>query len=194
MERDSFIFYRSFYEAIRELPKEIRLEVLTAIVEYGLFGREPEGLKPFARGMFTLVKPNLDANISRFKNGTRGGRPSKNSNNIPVTESSACAPSTTPDYSSFEEEIKQIKEDQIWFEAVCMRSEIEKEELNNRLDAFLLHCKIERDNKLHPSLTDAKRHFSNWMKKAYSAKTNENNDQTIPTDYTYNGGFGGVDK
>ncbi len=36
MERESFIFYRSFYEAIRDLPDAIRLEVFTAITEYAL--------------------------------------------------------------------------------------------------------------------------------------------------------------
>ncbi len=56
MERESFIFYRSFYEAIRELPDNIRLEVFTAITEYALYGKQPENLKPFARGMFIVIK------------------------------------------------------------------------------------------------------------------------------------------
>lgn len=71
MERESFIFYRSFYEAIKDLPKDIKLEVFTAIVEYALYGRLPEDLKPFARGMFTLIKPNIDVNIVRFENGKK---------------------------------------------------------------------------------------------------------------------------
>lgn len=78
MERDSFIFYRSFYEAIRDLPRDIRLEVLTAIMEYALYGRQPDALKPFARSIFTLIKPNIDANLSRYTNGKKGGRPRQN--------------------------------------------------------------------------------------------------------------------
>ena len=31
--RDGFIFYSSFFEAIRELPRDIQGEVLTAIIE-----------------------------------------------------------------------------------------------------------------------------------------------------------------
>ena len=50
-KRDSFIFYRSFYEAIHELKDDIKLEVFTAITEYALYGKVPEDLKPVAKGM-----------------------------------------------------------------------------------------------------------------------------------------------
>lgn len=75
MTRDSFIFYRSFYDAIRDLPREIRGEIYTAIMEYGLYGNETENLKPVARSIFALIRPQLDANNKRFDNGSRGGRP-----------------------------------------------------------------------------------------------------------------------
>ncbi len=77
MERDSFIFYRSFYEAIRDLPRDIRLEVYTALMEYALYGRLPEGMKPFAKGLFALMKPVIDTNTVRFNNGCKGGRKKK---------------------------------------------------------------------------------------------------------------------
>lgn len=73
--RDSFIFYRSFYEAFKELPRDVQGEVFTAICEYSLNGITTENLKPIARGMFTLIKPQLDANNQRYKNGAKGGRP-----------------------------------------------------------------------------------------------------------------------
>lgn len=73
--RDSFVFYRSFYEAIRELPRDIQGEIYTAIMEYGLYGNETENLKPIARSIFMLVKPLMDANYSRYENGCKGGRP-----------------------------------------------------------------------------------------------------------------------
>lgn len=75
MIRDSFIFYRSFYDAIRDLPREIRGEIYTAIMEYGLYGNDAENLKPVARSIFALIRPQLDANNKRFDNGSRGGRP-----------------------------------------------------------------------------------------------------------------------
>ncbi len=77
MKRDSFIFYQSFYEAIVELPREVQGEVLTAIVEYGLYGETTEPLKPIAKAMMLLIKPQIDANQKRYENGCKGGRPRK---------------------------------------------------------------------------------------------------------------------
>lgn len=76
--RKSFVFYRSFYEAIKDLPRDIQGEIYTAIMEYGLNGNETENLKPVARSIFTLIKPNLEANIKRYENGCKSnGRPKK---------------------------------------------------------------------------------------------------------------------
>ena len=36
MQRDSFIFYRSFYEAINDLPEKSQLKVYKAICEMSL--------------------------------------------------------------------------------------------------------------------------------------------------------------
>lgn len=75
MQRESFIFYRSFYEAIREMPRDIQGEIYTAIMEYSLFGNETENLKPIAKAVFILIKPQLDANLTRYENGKKGGNP-----------------------------------------------------------------------------------------------------------------------
>ena len=75
--RDSFIFYRSFYEAIKDLPRDIQGEVYTAIMEYGLNGTTTENLKPLARSIFTLIKPILDFGNKQYLNGIKGGRPKK---------------------------------------------------------------------------------------------------------------------
>ena len=40
MARDSFIFYRSFLEAIKCMPSEVQAEIYPAIVEYALNGKE----------------------------------------------------------------------------------------------------------------------------------------------------------
>lgn len=84
MCRESFVFYRSFYEAIRQLPRDIQGEIYTAIMEYGLNGRETERLKPIARSIFMLIKPQIEANWQRYQNGkkgavhgSKGGRPAK---------------------------------------------------------------------------------------------------------------------
>jgi hypothetical protein len=77
MERESFVIYKSFYEAIKELPDDIRLLLHDAIMEYGLYGIEPVDLPPIPRSIFTLIKPQLDANNRKYENGKKGGRPRK---------------------------------------------------------------------------------------------------------------------
>ena len=75
-KRVSFIFYRSFYEAIALLEPEERLEVMTAICEYGLDGTEP-ALSGGGAAVFAHARANLDANQRRYENGKKGGRPKK---------------------------------------------------------------------------------------------------------------------
>jgi hypothetical protein len=66
--RDSTIVYRSFYEAIIELPKENQAEVWQAIFEYSLNFKEVQ-INGLSKTIFTLIKPQLDANIKKFHNG-----------------------------------------------------------------------------------------------------------------------------
>jgi lipopolysaccharide export LptBFGC system permease protein LptF len=68
--RDSAIFYRSFYEAIKELEPHIQAQVYTAVFEYALNFHEVE-LTGIAKTVFTLIKPQLDANNKRYSNGTK---------------------------------------------------------------------------------------------------------------------------
>lgn len=81
MQRDSIIFYRSFYEAIKELPLEVQATVYSAIFEYSLNFNKVE-LSGLPKTIFTLIKPQLDANNKRFENGSKGGRKKANSEQI----------------------------------------------------------------------------------------------------------------
>ncbi len=81
--KDSFVFYRSFYESIKGLDKDIQLEIYNAISEYSLNDRILE-LSPIANAIFILIKPNIDNATKRYnasvENGKKGGRPKKNEN------------------------------------------------------------------------------------------------------------------
>lgn len=44
-----------------------------AIINYALDGVEPE-LNGIISGMFSLIKPNIDANNKKYENGKKGGR------------------------------------------------------------------------------------------------------------------------
>ena len=79
MERESFVFYRSFRDAFRALDKDVRLRMYEAIIDYGLDLIEPhfEGLE---KVLWTLIRPQLEANNKRFENGCKGGAPMGNQN------------------------------------------------------------------------------------------------------------------
>ena len=68
MARDSFIFYRSFYEALKELPENNQLEVYQAISIYAL-NQEEIKLEGVSKAIFNLIKPQLDANYRKYENG-----------------------------------------------------------------------------------------------------------------------------
>ena len=72
---ESFIFYRSFYESIKNLEPNTQAEIYNAIMEYALNGVTPTDLSGVANAIFILVKPQIDANNRRRENGQKGGRP-----------------------------------------------------------------------------------------------------------------------
>jgi len=65
------IFYRSFYESVNGLSAVIKAELYDAIFEYGLNFKEIEFTNEISKALFTLIKPQLDANIKRFENGKK---------------------------------------------------------------------------------------------------------------------------
>lgn len=72
--QNSFIFYRSFFEATLPLNDTDKLVLFQAITNYALNGEETE-LTPISKAMFALIKPQLEANKIRYENGSKGGRP-----------------------------------------------------------------------------------------------------------------------
>jgi len=64
------IFYRSFFESLKELPQENKIEVYDAIFSYSLNFEELE-LSGISKSIFTLIKPQLDANLKRYENGNK---------------------------------------------------------------------------------------------------------------------------
>lgn len=82
IERSSFIFYLSFYEAAEDLDPDEQFQLYRAIIRYGLFGEVPtaDEYKKHIIAMFKLILPQIDANNKRYLNGKRGGRPSNKPN------------------------------------------------------------------------------------------------------------------
>jgi hypothetical protein len=195
MDRESFIFYRSFYEAIKCMPTDVQAEIYPAICEYALFGKLPKNLSEVAKGMFTLIKPNIDVNTARFENGKKGGRKSRAKKQTATAE---------PAYTlTYEQEVEQMKSDEKWRKTICEDFNITAEEYEKRLSRFLDRCnedKTRKGKEHHDSFVDCQSHLRYWMTKAYPAaqtnteKKSDDDDPPFPTsDYTFNGGFGGMD-
>lgn len=85
MNRDSFIFYRSFYEAIEEVDTETQVAIYNAICRKALYD-EDTTLSGTAKILYTLIKPQLDANNKRYSDGQKGGRPKKETNGFKEKE------------------------------------------------------------------------------------------------------------
>ena len=84
MTRDSFVFYRSFFEGLSALNDADRLACYDAIVKYGLDGiSEAAGV---AAAVLALVKPVMDTNNQKYINGTKGGRPKKPTDNQTISK------------------------------------------------------------------------------------------------------------
>lgn len=78
--RESIVFYRSFYEAIKELSAEEFRNAVMAIMEYGLNDSEID-TSGVAKAILIMAKPQIDKNNKRYENGLRGGtKPKQNQN------------------------------------------------------------------------------------------------------------------
>lgn len=79
--RNSFIFYRTVYDTVKDIPMEIRDEVLMALMEFGLNGKEVPIKSPVAKAVFNLLKGPVEIAFKKYENAIKGGAPKGNSNN-----------------------------------------------------------------------------------------------------------------
>ncbi len=128
-KRDSFVFYRSFFEAIELLDNQQSLNLIKAIGEYALNGQEIE-LEGVEKIVWTTIKPQLEANRKKYENGKKGGAPKGSRNNPngrrgkavqeapePNEELSSTTPPQTqyqtPIYPNFNEVSEYIKKESL---------------------------------------------------------------------------------
>ena len=71
LKRLQFTFYRSYYDAIKVLPKKEQTAVMLALCAYALDKVEPN-LTGTAGAIFTLIRPTLDSGWKKAIGGSRG--------------------------------------------------------------------------------------------------------------------------
>lgn len=82
IDRDSFVFYRSWYEVLEDEKSEVQWEVIRAVMEY-VFHRNLVELKPQAGMAFKFIKRDIDRASEKYnellekqkENGKKGGNP-----------------------------------------------------------------------------------------------------------------------
>lgn len=112
MKATSFVFYESFRDASRNLDDATRLALYEAIMDYSLYGEEPDDGNLVAAAMFKLVRPVLDTNARRRENGRNGGRPASTDNqeeSKPEPENEKAEPETEAKGNPVETEDKPFE-------------------------------------------------------------------------------------
>jgi hypothetical protein len=69
-ERETMIVYRSFFESLKGCEKEVQADVWNAIFEMGFNQKEIE-LDGLSKTLWLLIKPQIEANLKRFLNGSK---------------------------------------------------------------------------------------------------------------------------
>lgn len=106
MTRDSMVFYRSFFEAVEDLPPEDFKQAVTAIMRYALDGTADD-VKGVAKSILIMARPQIDKNNKRYENGTRGGRKPNDNQTITKAEPKCISPKPNVNVNDNVNDIKE---------------------------------------------------------------------------------------
>ena len=191
MSRDSFIFYRSFFEAIKELPEKNQIEVYNAISEYSLNFKEVE-LTGISKTIFILIKPQLEANNKRFKNGSKKkqnkSKPeakdkqneskleANNNDNVndnvnvsTIVDDKAIDKVYLKVRENYKTYAAQLLNDDIFISSISREflktndKNIQKATLRKYLQEYI--NRLDQDKKVHNNKKQFMEHFPNWLRK-----------------------------
>ena len=92
--RKQFTFYKSYYDAISDLPKKDQSALILAVCAYAIYEEPPKGLSIAASTAFKLIKPTLDSGRKKAENGSMKGKAneSKDEANESKTEAKKSKP------------------------------------------------------------------------------------------------------
>lgn len=129
MERKQFTWYRSYYDALKELPAEEFRAIVLAVCAYALDGEEPE-LSGVARSIFTLIRPTLEVGRSRAENRSRAeqtsisaeqtdNRPEQTKNKAEQTQNKRKQTDNKPEQTRKEKEKEKEREKESENDSYC---------------------------------------------------------------------------
>ena len=129
MERKQFTWYRSYYDALQELPAEEFRDIVLAVCAYALDGEEPE-LSGVARAIFTLIRPTLEVGRSKAENRSRaeqmpgcaeqtGNKPEQTKNKPEQTQNKRKQTDNKPEQTRKEKEKEKEREKESENDSYC---------------------------------------------------------------------------
>jgi len=177
--RDSFIFYRSFYEAIKELPETNQTKLYNAIFGFCL-NHEVIELSGIEKTVWTLIFPLLEANYKRYINGTKAKRKQEPSEpEADPKRISICIKNLYKDKDLISAQSKQVAREPIKEKISFSKSEIEFQGITEKhiglwgcaypavnLDAELNAMCAWLDANPKNKKSDYLRFITNWLKRA----------------------------
>lgn len=129
MERKQFTWYRSYYDALKELPAEEFRDIVLAVCAYALDGEEAE-LSGVARAIFTLIRPTLEVGRSKAENRSRaeqalpsaeqtGNKPGQTKNKPEQTDNKRKQTDNKPEQTRKEKEKEKEREKESENDSYC---------------------------------------------------------------------------
>lgn len=129
MERKQFTWYRSYYDALKEIPAEEFRAIVLAVCAYALDGEESE-LSGVARAIFTLIRPTLEVGRSKAENRSRaeqtplsaeqtGNRPEQTKNKPEQTDNKRKQTDNKPEQTRKEKEKEKEREKESENDSYC---------------------------------------------------------------------------
>lgn len=165
-KKDSFVVYRSFYDAMKPLPEADQLQLFRAIFEYGLNHKEIE-LDDLPTAMFALIKPQLEANYKRWLNGNKGGRKTKTEPkpNLDLTKTKPNVNVNANVNDNVKKNIKK-KDIEVYKPNETTLKAIEQVYPNCNIDALVDDFKDQAKNRKQP-FKDLDAGFRNYLKRGW---------------------------
>ena len=122
MERKQFTWYRSYYDALKEIPAEEFRAIVLAVCAYALDGEESE-LSGVARAIFTLIRPTLEVGRSKAENRSRSEQTllsdEQDSNKREQTENKRKQTDNKPEQTRKEKEKEKEREKESENDSYC---------------------------------------------------------------------------
>lgn len=107
----SLTFFRSFYEAIKNLNEKQRLLIYDAIFEYQFEEKNINFEDKILQSFWLLIQPNIDASNSKKLAGAKGGRPKKSKQKASFLKNKNLAFQKSK--SEEEEEVEEEEEEEV---------------------------------------------------------------------------------